>query len=48
MDLIGNKIKSQVAKTPMTKENTIRIAVCREPLMKGLIEKAGDGKVWSK
>ena len=48
MDHIREEIKTQVAKTPSAKASAIGIAVGKELLMKGLINKDGDGKVLSK
>ena len=47
MDQIRDEIKSQVAKTPTAKASAIGIAVGKELLMKGLIDEAGDGRIFS-
>ena len=44
MDIIREKVRDQVAKTPHAKSSAISLAVGRELLMKGLVDENGDGK----
>ena len=44
MDIIREKVRDQVAKTPHAKSSAISLVVGRELLMKGLVDENGDGK----
>ena len=48
MDIIHEKVRDQVAKTPHAKSSAISLAVGRELLMKGLVDENGDGKKLNK
>ena len=47
MEQIRNTVMAQVSKTPTAKSSAIEIAVGKELLMKGLIDKDGNGKALS-
>ena len=44
MDIICEKVRDQVAKTPHAKVSAISLAIRRELLMKGLVDEKGDRK----
>ena len=44
MDIIREKVRDQVARTPDVKASAISLAVGRELLMKGLVDESGDEK----
>ena len=44
MDIIREKVKEQVSKTPHAKASAISLAVGKELLMKGLVDESGEGK----
>ena len=44
MDIIREKVKEQVSKTPHAKASTISLVVGKELLMKGLVDESGEGK----
>ena len=43
MDIIREKVRDQVARTPHAKASAISLAVGRELLLKGLVDESGDG-----
>ena len=43
MDIIQEKFKDQVARTPHAKASAISLAVGRELLLKGLVDESGKG-----
>ena len=48
MDIICEKVRDQLAKTPHAKSSAISLPVGRELLMKGLVDEKGDGKKLNK
>ena len=44
MDIIRKKVREQVSKTPHAKASAISLAVGKELLMKGLVDKSREGK----
>ena len=44
MDIIREKVREQVSKTPHTKASAISLVVGKELLIKGLVDKSGEGK----
>ena len=44
MDIIREKVKEQVSKTPHAKASAISLAVGKELLMKGLVDESREGK----
>ena len=43
MDIIREKVRDQVARTPHAKASAISLAVGKELLLKGLVDKSGEG-----